>query len=119
MKTIKNSALVWVSFLITGYEEKLIVKLVHLGYAVGSAASNVTVTHPNYFGSLAALTVSRADDQPAIDTASLSSEIKKYLDENEVKYFAIIVSESGPAAWNGSNVECPAKTSSLVKSDMN
>lgn len=96
---------VFITALISSYEDMIIAGLVKAGFQVSSLAEDNTVTLSTE-DSVCAIIALRidVDNENAFD---LQTEIQKILKELKVIYYSLIVTESVDCAWNISNIKLP------------
>lgn len=103
---------VYITALITSYEEMIIAGLVKKGYRVGPLADSneVTVATPNSVCAVIALRVDTNDDEGATDIHSsfeLHEKVEAFLLELKIFYYSLVVTEVADCCWNISNIEIP------------
>lgn len=96
---------VFITALISSYEDMIIAALVKKGYQVSplSETNQVTIGGDDYFSALITLRI-EVEVQNALD---LNTEIQKVLKELKVMYYSLIVTESVDCAWHVSSIKLP------------
>lgn len=96
---------VFITALISSYEDMIIAALVKKGYQVSplDESNQVTIGGDDSVSALITLRI-EVDMQNALD---LQTEIQKVLKELKVMYYSLIVTELVDCAWNVSSIKLP------------
>jgi hypothetical protein len=93
---------VFITALISSYEDMVIAALVKAGFQVGSLSETheVTIATKDSVSALIALRI----DSEKHNAFELHGEVEKVLNELNILYYSLIVTESTDCAWNISNI---------------
>jgi len=96
---------VFITALISSYEDMIIAGLVKAGFQVSSLAEDNTVTIGND-DSISVMIALRIDTE--IDGAIVViDEVKNVLKELKIVYYSLVVTESADCSWNISSIKLP------------
>jgi len=102
---MSNVYYVFITVLISSYEDMIIAALVKEGYQVSalSETNEVTIGNKDSVSAMIALRVVAE----ATNANELNGEIQEVLDELKILYYSLIVTESVDCSWNVSDIKLP------------
>jgi hypothetical protein len=110
---------IFITALISSYEDMIIAALVKNGFMVSSLSEDneVTMGGGDYISAIIALRIDIEDEvKPAI---VLSDEIEKVLKDLNIVYYSLIVTESTDCSWNVSDIKIPKALPALPPPKLN
>jgi len=113
----QGSYIVWITCLLSSYQDKIIAELVKKGYTISACGDkevgNICWTTTNAPSALIVFSIS--SNASKATATSIHTDINDILSNNKMLFFSLIVCARGGACWNVGNINLTNKTPPPIK----